>query len=78
MKVWSGRGEIFHNWTQARSANEDITFAIANQKCTRNVKRTTKHQTRHCFLVESFAIAIPDTLHRLSFCWLSLVASLRK
>ena len=33
---------------QAHSANEDhfamgITFAIANQKCARNVKRTIKH-----------------------------------
>ena len=35
-----------------------ITLAIANQRRTRNVKRTIKHYT----LVESFAIAILDML----------------
>ena len=46
MKIWSGQGKIFHNWTTAaRSVNEDhfamgITFAIANQKRARNVKRS--------------------------------------
>ena len=40
-----------------------ITFAIANQKCARNVKRTIKTSDNStAFLVESFAIAILDAL----------------
>ena len=55
---------------QAHSANEDhfamgITFVIANQKRTRNVKRTIKTSDMVLLfikLVESFAIAILNTL----------------
>ena len=55
---------------QARSANEDhfamgITFAIANQKCARNVKRTIETSDMPLLfikLVESFVIAILDML----------------
>ena len=49
---------------QARSANKDH-FAIANQKRARNVKRTIKTSDMALLLVklvESFAIAIFDTL----------------
>ena len=78
---------------QARSADEDhftmgITFAIADLKHVKNVKRTVKiSDTALLFikLVESFAIAILDTLidckFQLTHCSLprtalSLVASL--
>ena len=57
---------------QAHSVNEDhftmgITFAIANQKCARNVKRTMKTSDMALLFIASFAITILDVLIECEF-----------